>query len=236
MQRSGKENSVSDRVSSHGARPSDVVVNSVSQHHQPASSSGLDNQCHQGLIDRPNFDSNQAGESTPTTETAAQNVQRRSLYTPEERKRRDESPWTVVQGVLAPVQFLIFLVSLALVVRFLMTGEGLFATTVSIVVKTVALYIIMITGSIWERVVFGRYLFARPFFWEDVFSILVLFLHTAYLVALAYAIDPREQMFIALAAYAAYVVNAMQFVLKLRAARREQEAAPAAPDLREARL
>ena len=34
------------------------------------------------------------------------------LYTAEERLRRDASPWTLVQGVLAPVQFLVFLVSL----------------------------------------------------------------------------------------------------------------------------
>lgn len=139
-----------------------------------------------------------------------------------------------MQGVLAPLQFLVFIVSLALVVRFLMTGEGLFAATVSVVVKTVTLYTIMVTGSIWEREVFGRYLFARPFFWEDVFSILVLALHTAYLGALAAAIDPRQQMFIALAAYAAYVVNATQFVLKLRAARRESEATASSHEMVEA--
>jgi 3-vinyl bacteriochlorophyllide hydratase len=146
----------------------------------------------------------------------------RTLYTPDERKRRDASPWTIVQGVLAPLQFAIFLVSLALVVRFLVTGEGLFAATASIVVKTIALYTIMITGSIWENAVFGRYLFARAFFSEDVFSMLVLALHTAYLAALALDVDVSQQMLIALAAYAAYVVNATQFVLKLRAARREQ--------------
>jgi 3-vinyl bacteriochlorophyllide hydratase len=33
------------------------------------------------------------------------------LYSPAERRRRDESPWTMVQGVLAPVQFLVFLAS-----------------------------------------------------------------------------------------------------------------------------
>ena len=37
-----------------------------------------------------------------------------ALYTPEERRRRDQSPWTLVQGILAPLQFLVFLVSLAL--------------------------------------------------------------------------------------------------------------------------
>ncbi|TQF76940.1 2-vinyl bacteriochlorophyllide hydratase [Elioraea sp. Yellowstone] len=146
----------------------------------------------------------------------------RPLYTPEERARRDASPWTVVQGILAPLQFAVFLVSLALVVRFLVTGEGLLLATVSVIAKTVVLYTIMITGAIWEREVFGRYLFARPFFWEDVFSLLVIALHTAYLAMLVLGLgDARGQMMVALAAYAAYVVNAAQFLLKLRAGRRE---------------
>jgi len=145
------------------------------------------------------------------------------LYTPEERKRRDATPWTLVQGVLAPVQFLVFLVSLALVLRYLSTGEGYQAATLSIVVKTLVLYLIMVTGSIWEKVVFGRYLFARPFFWEDVFSMLVLALHTAYLVALFFnLLSDRDLMLLALAAYASYMINATQFLLKLRAARLEQ--------------
>lgn len=142
------------------------------------------------------------------------------LYTPEQRRRRDDTPWTLVQGILAPVQFLIFLVSLVLVLRFLATGEDAAAATASVVVKTVALYLIMITGSIWEKVVFGKYLFVPAFFWEDVFSMLVLALHTAYLVALIGGYGtPQQQMLIALAAYATYAINATQFLLKLRAAR-----------------
>jgi 3-vinyl bacteriochlorophyllide hydratase len=149
--------------------------------------------------------------------------QRQPLYTPEERRRRDQSPWTLVQGILAPVQFLVFLVSLYLVLRYLATGEGELIATISIVVKTLVLYAIMITGAIWEREVFGRYLFAPVFFWEDVFSMLVLALHTAYLVALATgALDMRGLMLLALAAYAAYVINAAQFLIKLRAARLDQ--------------
>ena len=89
------------------------------------------------------------------------------------------------------------------------------------------LYAIMITGCIWEREVFGRYLFAPAFFWEDVFSMLVLALHTAYLTAVAFdALGARGQMLLALAAYATYVINATQFVLKLRAARRSEGSAP----------
>jgi len=142
------------------------------------------------------------------------------LYTAEQRARRDATAWTAVQGVLAPLQFLAFLVSLALVAHFLRTGQGQDAATISILAKTILLYTIMITGAVWEKAVFGRYLFADAFFWEDVFSMLVLFLHTAYLVALvSNALDARSRMAIALAAYAAYVVNATQFLLKLRAAR-----------------
>lgn len=142
------------------------------------------------------------------------------LYTAEERVRRDATPWTLVQGILAPVQFLAFAVSLVLVLRYLDTGVGETAATVSIIVKTLLLYTIMVTGAIWEKVVFGRYLFAPAFYWEDVFSMLVLALHTAYLVCLATGwLEPRALMWLALAAYATYVINATQFILKLRAAR-----------------
>jgi 3-vinyl bacteriochlorophyllide hydratase len=150
---------------------------------------------------------------------------RTPLYTPEERVRRDTTRWTLVQGILAPVQFLVFLLSLGLVIRYLLTNEGYIEATVSVVIKTMVLYTIMVTGAIWEKVVFGRYLFAPAFYWEDVFSMLVIALHTAYLVTLFVpGISPVTQMLIALAAYATYVVNAVQFVLKLRAARLDEAA------------
>ncbi|MEO1746965.1 MAG: 2-vinyl bacteriochlorophyllide hydratase [Pseudomonadota bacterium] len=142
------------------------------------------------------------------------------LYTPKQRRRRDATPWTMVQGVLAPVQFAVFLISVGLIARYLMTGEGAFAADVSVIVKAFVLYSIMITGAIWEKVVFGQYLFARAFFWEDVFSMLVLALHTAYLVAsFGGLLDATGLMWLALAAYATYVVNAGQFIWKLRMAR-----------------
>ena len=152
---------------------------------------------------------------------------------------RDGSGWTIVQGVLAPVQFLVFLVSLALVLRYLASGEGEAAATWSVVIKTIVLYTIMITGAIWEKVVFGRFLFAPAFFWEDVFSMLVLALHSAYLAALGFAwLDSRGLMLLALSAYASYAINATQFVLKLRAARLQSSAsarASAAPNWEGAR-
>ena len=144
------------------------------------------------------------------------------LYTQEERERRDATPWTLVQGVLAPIQFLVFIVSAALVVKFLITGTGYTAATISVVIKTLVLYTIMVTGCIWEHAVFGRYLFARAFFWEDVVSMFVLAIHTAYIGVLVFgSLHARYQMYIALLAYAAYLLNATQFLLKLRAARLE---------------
>ncbi len=76
-------------------------------------------------------------------------------------------PLDIGAGILAPLQFLVFLVSLALVLRYLVTGAGYEAATLSIILKTLVLYLIMVTGSLWEHAVFGKYLLAPAFFWED---------------------------------------------------------------------
>ena len=154
------------------------------------------------------------------TQNRPDHVRRPALYTPQERVRRDQTKWTLVQGILAPLQFLAFATSLVLVLRYIVTGNGYEAATISIIVKTGFLYVIMITGAIWEKVVFGQYLLAPAFYWEDMFSFAVIALHTAYLFALfTGSLDHTGQMTLALAAYATYAVNAAQFILKLRAAR-----------------
>jgi 3-vinyl bacteriochlorophyllide hydratase len=167
---------------------------------------------------------NKNSSSAPHASSVMPNSQPlKLLYTPEQRLRRDATRWTLVQGILAPIQFLVFLASVILVLRYLATGDGFAIATASIVIKTMLLYAIMITGAIWEREVFGVYLFAPAFFWEDVFSFLVLALHSAYLIALLGGFGaPQQQMTLALAAYATYVINATQFILKLRAARRDE--------------
>ena len=167
--------------------------------------------------------------ATPATTRRAARVAR-PLYTAEERQRRDRSPWTIVQGVLAALQFLVFLWSCALVVRTLLTGEGVGLANGSVVIKTLTLYTIMVTGAIWEKDVYGQYLFAPAFFWEDVVSMGVIALHTAYLVALFGELLPtRELLLLALAAYATYAVNAAQFILKLRRARLDRNPESATP-------
>ena len=92
-----------------------------------------------------------------------------------------------------------------------------------IFVKTGFLYAIMITGAIWEREVFGVWVFAPAFFWEDVVSTVVIALHTAYVYVWSTdALPMREQMWLALLAYSTYVLNALQFFWKLRLAKRDQ--------------
>lgn len=145
------------------------------------------------------------------------------LYTAEQRLRRDASRWTLIQGILAPLQFLVFLISVALVIRYLWTGQGEAAATVSIVIKTMVLYAIMITGSLWEKDVFGAYLFVPAFYWEDMVSMLVMALHTAYLICLWQNLLGTEQlMYLAIAAYVTYVINAAQFLYKFKLARTSQ--------------
>ena len=168
-----------------------------------------------------NIPPHQPSQASPTLEP---------LYTPEQRLRRDTSYWTVVQGLLAPIQFLVFLVSVVLVVNFLNNGTGYAAATVSVVCKTALLLLIMVTGAIWEKVVFGQYLFAKPFYWEDMVSMVVIALHCAYVAAWLFDLaGPQQQMWLALAAYGAYVVNAAQFLIKFSAARRDGQEANASP-------
>jgi 3-vinyl bacteriochlorophyllide hydratase len=145
---------------------------------------------------------------------------RQGLYSAEERVRRDSSKWTIVQGVLAAFQFIVFLISLLLVLRTLATAEGAFAANASVIFKTLVLYTIMVTGAIWEKEVFGQYLFAPSFFWEDAVSFIVIGLHTAYVYALlSGSLTQNGLMLLALAAYAVYALNAAQFLWKLRQAR-----------------
>ena len=142
------------------------------------------------------------------------------LYTPEERIRRDNTIWTPVQGFLAAFQFIVFGISVCLITRYMVTGQGEALAVWSVVFKTLVLYAIMVTGAIWEKVVFGQYLFAPAFYWEDVVSMGVLALHTAYLWVWWQGLwSATDQLLLALAAYGSYAINAAQYLRKLRMAR-----------------
>jgi 3-vinyl bacteriochlorophyllide hydratase len=134
------------------------------------------------------------------------------MYTPEQLRRREASRWTRVQIVLAPIQFLVFLVSFALVARYLATGEGYLAATISVWLKIVLIWVLTITGMFWEHDMFGHYFMAREFFWEDMGNLIALVTHNLYFVAQWLGADQRTVMWVMVFAYLTYLINAAQFV------------------------
>ena len=146
------------------------------------------------------------------------------LYTPDQKLRRDNSLWTKVQAILAPLQFLVCFASIGFVVSYLYTGDGYLIATLSILFKTAILYLIMITGAIWEKEVFGQYLLAPSFFWEDIVSFFVIAIHTAYVLSLIMSLmDAEKLMWLALIAYLAYFINATQFLIKFKLGRNNKK-------------
>lgn len=137
-----------------------------------------------------------------------------STYTPEQMLRRQKSKWMPVQAFLAPVQFVIFFISLALIIHFIATGRGFWIANISVMIKVVVLWIMAVTGAFWEKDVFGHYAFAKEFWWEDFFSTFVLISHTLYVVGFFLKWEEMTLVYIALIAYLTYCINAYQFVRK----------------------
>lgn len=148
-----------------------------------------------------------------------------STYTAEQLQRRDNSKWTLVQAILAPVQFLAFLVSLGLVIRYLTTGEGYEIATISVLVKISLLWLITITGMIWEKEVFGKWFLAPEFFWEDTFNAIAMITHNLYFFARWQGWSEQALMSLMLFAYSTYMINCVQFFIKGLRARQDRLAA-----------
>jgi 3-vinyl bacteriochlorophyllide hydratase len=148
-----------------------------------------------------------------------------SDYTPEQMQRRQQSKWTLVQAILAPLQLLTFIVSVTLIIRYLLTGLDYEITTVSILIKIALMWLITITGMFWEKEVFGQWFLAPQFFWEDVMNAVSLFLHNLYFVALLLGASERELVLVMLVAYASYTINFMQFLIRGLRARKQRRAA-----------
>jgi 3-vinyl bacteriochlorophyllide hydratase len=156
-------------------------------------------------------------------------VSRKSLfvsaptYTPEQRAKRDASGWTRVQAILAPIQFLAFLISFGLVVRYLLSGEGYVIANISVLIKIALLWLITITGMIWEKEVFGHWFLAPQFFWEDVGNAVAMVAHNLYFLAVWLGWSDRGVMTLMLIAYITYLFNCTQFILRGLQARQERQ-------------
>lgn len=154
------------------------------------------------------------------------------MYTLEQLARREASPWTRVQLILAPIQFVVFIISFGLVVRYLLTEQGYMIATITVWLKIALIWALTITGMLWEKDVYNHYFMAREFFWEDMGNLVAIITHNAYFVAQWLQADERTIMMVMLFAYITYLINAVQFILKgirsgrqrraLRAARADQ--------------
>lgn len=153
-----------------------------------------------------------------------QNSHAHAMYTPEQLARRNASPWTRVQFILAPIQFIVFIFSFALVVRYLLTSQGYLAATISVWIKIALIWALTITGMLWEKDVYGHYFMAREFFWEDLGNLIAIITHNAYFVAQWLHGEPRVVMMVMLVAYLTYLLNAAQFIVKGIRSSRERRA------------
>jgi 3-vinyl bacteriochlorophyllide hydratase len=148
-----------------------------------------------------------------------------SNYTPEQLRRRQNSKWTIVQAVLAPLQLLAFIVSLVCIVHYLSTGLDYQIATTSVLVKIALMWLITITGMFWEKEVYGKWFLAPEFFWEDAVNAVALIAHNLYFVALLAGWSERELMTLMLVCYSTYVVNFAQFFMRGLRSRKQRLAA-----------
>jgi len=135
-------------------------------------------------------------------------------YTPEQLARRNESIWTKVQIILAPIQFLVFITSFALVIRYLTTGEGYAIANASVLIKISLLWLITITGMIWEKEIFDHWFLAPQFFWEDVGNAVAIIMHNIYFIVIWLGWSQNAVMTVMLIAYITYLFNCGQFILR----------------------
>lgn len=145
-------------------------------------------------------------------------------YTAEQMARRDASVWTKVQAVLAPLQFVAFLISFGLVIRYLATGDGYEVANVSVLVKIALLWAITITGMIWEKEIYGKWFLAPEFYWEDVGNAVAMLVHNLYFIARWLQWSDQAVMSLMLFAYITYLVNCWQFIRRGLQARRQRMA------------
>ena len=136
------------------------------------------------------------------------------MYTSDQLRRREASRWTRVQIILAPIQFLAFLISFVLVIRYLVTGEGYLIATLSVWIKIFLIWVLTITGMLWEYDMFDHYFMAKEFFWEDLGNLIAIITHNLYFVAIWLGASERVVMWVMVFAYVTYLLNAGQFVAR----------------------
>jgi 3-vinyl bacteriochlorophyllide hydratase len=150
------------------------------------------------------------------------------------QERRDASTWTRIHPIFAIGQLGIFLVSVALLVLYALHVVPFTAVYLSVLMKIFCMVGAIVTGSLWERDVFGPWWFADDFFIEDVMTVNVFLLHVGVVVTyFAQAPDLRAVLALLLFSYAVYALNVGQYIFRHMGMKRQNAltAAPAKADV-----
>ncbi|ACF15167.1 2-vinyl bacteriochlorophyllide hydratase [Chloroherpeton thalassium ATCC 35110] len=137
-------------------------------------------------------------------------------YTPEQLRKRNNSVWTKVQLYLAPIQFVVFIIGVILTVMYYHGAlEDFSIVTWALLIKTLFLVVLFVTGAFFEKEIFDIWVFSPEFLWEDIGSSIATTVHFLYFI-LAYMGKSEDVLvWTAFAAYFSYVVNAIQYLVRI---------------------
>ncbi len=138
-------------------------------------------------------------------------------YTPEQLAKRNASVWTDLQIKLAPVQFLIFLAGIILNTLYAkqLIHIPFYWISVALLFKTLFFVVLFITGMFFEKDIFGKWVYSKEFFWEDVGSSFATFFHFLYFVLAWKGFDENVLVIGAYMAYMSYIINAIQYLVRI---------------------
>lgn len=145
-------------------------------------------------------------------------------YTPEQLRIRNRSIWTKVQIILAPIQFVVFLVGLILTyLYYIGTIENFEVVTYAVAVKTFFFVVLFVTGAFFEKEVFGIWVYSPEFFWEDVGSSIAMAIHFLYFILAILNFSHEVLLWCAFGAYLSYVLNAIQYLVRIWLEKRNEK-------------
>ncbi len=138
-------------------------------------------------------------------------------YTPEQLVKRNASVWTDIQIILAPIQFLFFVVGLTTTAlyKYSLFVTSFYWVSVAILFKTLFFALLFITGMFFEKEIFNKWVYSKEFFWEDVGSTIAAFFHLLYFFLAWRHYSEKVLLFDAFLAYFTYVLNALQYLVRI---------------------
>jgi 3-vinyl bacteriochlorophyllide hydratase len=147
------------------------------------------------------------------------------LLLPTVEDRRNASIWTKIHPVFAIGQLGIFIVSAGLLVLYGLHIVPFTTVYLSVLIKIACMIGAVLTGSFWERDVYGPWWFADEFFIEDVMTVNVFSLHVAAVVAyFAQPFDLRATLMLLVFAYVIYALNVGQYIFRHMSMQHESSA------------